>query len=286
MKPALTAPTPTDTACITLDLEDNWDFESPDLRYLVFDHLDEYVALLDRLDVPLTVFVVGQVLEDRPEAVRRLDDELDAEFHLHSYQHDMHNEVSLEAEVRKGTRAFEEVLGRDPDGYRAPRFIVNDGDLSTLSDAGFAFDSSICPSYRPGVYNNLDLPTRPYYPAEAPGLLELPVSVHPRLKIPFEQSYLRLFGEPYLRLLERSALPDLLVFNSHLHDYFHTAAHDNLGRIRQFAFKRNIDRSPETFERFVGLLRERGYRFRKLGDVSDEIRTPDSAARAESAPVE
>ena len=272
LKPAAMAPVPTDTACITLDLENNWKFESPDLQYLVFEHLDEYVELLDRLDVPLTVFVVGEVLEDRPDVARRLDAELDAEFHLHSYQHDMDNQVSLENEIREGVRAFESVLGRAPDGYRAPRFIVDEGDLATLSDAGFAFDSSICPSYRPGVYNNLDLPTRPYYPNEAPDLLELPVSVHPWLRAPFEQSYLRLFGRPYLEFLKRSPLPDLLVVNTHLHDYFHTAAHDHLGPIRQVAFKRNIDDSVATFERFVDHLRDRGYRFRKLGDVSREIR--------------
>ena len=262
------------TACVTLDLEDNWKFESADLRYLVFDHVDEYAELIRSLDLPLTVFVVGEVLEDRPDVVRRLDAELDVEFHLHSYSHDMDGAVDTEREIRDGVRAFRSVLGRDPRGYRAPRFIVDGGDLAALSEAGFEFDSSVCPSYRPGVYNNLDAPTEPYYPEAAPDLLELPISVHPRLRIPFEQSYLRLLRGPYLALLRRSDLPDPLIFNSHLHDYFHTAAHDELEGARRFLFTHNLDSSIDVFARFVALLRERGYRFEKLGDVAATIRRP------------
>lgn len=264
----------TRTACITLDLENNWKFQTDALQYLVFDHVDEYVELIRSLDIPLTVFVVGKVLEERPDVVRKLDFELDVEFHLHSYRHDMDGNVDIEAEIRDGVRAFESVLGRQPRGYRAPRFIVDDGDLQALSEAGFEFDSSICPSYRPGVYNNLHEPTEPYFPEVAPDLLELPLSVHPRLRIPFEQSYLRLLRRPYLALLERSRLPNPLVFNSHLHDYYHTAAHDELEGIRRFLFNYNLESSVEIFKHFVALLREREYRFEKLGNVVDEIREP------------
>ena len=179
------------TACITLDLENNWKFQTDELQHLVFDRVDEYVKLIQTLDIPLTVFVVGKVLEERPDVVRQLDSELDAEFHLHSYRHDMNGDADIEEEIRDGVRAFESILGRHPRGYRAPRFIVDDNDLQALSEAGFEFDSSICPSYRPGVYNNLHEPTEPYFPEVAPDLLELPLSVHPRLRIPFAQSYLR-----------------------------------------------------------------------------------------------
>ena len=266
------------TACITLDLENNWKFESDDLRYLVFNHIDEYVDLIRSLDLPLTVFVVGRILEERPDVVRRLDAELDVEFHLHSYHHNMHGETDIEEEIRKGVGAFESVLGRRPIGYRAPRFILDEGDLAALSEAGFEFDSSVCPSYRPGVYNNLDKPTEPYYPEEASELLEMPISVHPQLRIPIAQSYLRLLRGPYLALLRRSRLPNPLVFDSHLHDYFHTAAHDQLGGVRRFLFGHNIRGSVPIFERFIDLLRDRNYEFRKLGDAAGEVRGEDRSA--------
>lgn len=260
------------TACITLDLENNWDFESDTLKYLVFDHVDEYIKMIQSLDIPLTIFVVGEILQDRPDVVQRLNAELDVEFHLHSHRHDMNGEIDIHREISDGVNVFESVLGEKPSGYRAPRCIIDDGDLTALADAGFEFDSSICPSYRPGVYNNLDKPTRPYFPDETPELLELPISVHPWLRIPMGQSYLRLLGRPYMALMDRSPLPDLLVFHSHLHDYFCTAAHDQLGGINKFLFNYNLDSSRRLFERFVTLLRERDYQFKKLGDVADCIR--------------
>lgn len=260
------------TACITLDLENNWDFEDETLQYLVFDHLDEYVERMQSLDLPVTVFVVGEVLEDRPAAVRRLDRELDCEFHLHSHRHDMSGDADIEREIREGVRAFEAVFGRRPRGYRAPRLMVDDGDLAALSTAGFGFDSSICPSYRPGVYNHLGEPNEPYVPDEATDLLEIPISAHPLSRIPLSQSYLRLLRSPYLWLLERTELPDPLVFGSHLHDFFYTSAHAQLSSIRRLLFTRNIERSWDVFERFVEILRERGYTFRTLGAMADEVR--------------
>jgi peptidoglycan/xylan/chitin deacetylase (PgdA/CDA1 family) len=270
--PALGGESTPKTACITLDLENNWDFESDDLRYLVFDHLDEYIELIQSVDVPVTVFVVGEVCEDRPDVIRRLDSELDVEFQLHSYSHDMTGEADIEREIRAGVSAFEAVRGHRPRGYRAPRFIVDDGDLRALADAGFTFDSSICPSYRPGVYNNLDAPQEPHTPSEAPGLLEFPIGVHPQLKIPISQSYLRLLGSPYLQALRYTSLPDPLVVDSHLHDFFETDAHAQLSGLRKLLFTTNIDSSTHLFRRLVGVLREQGYAFRTLGDLVDERR--------------
>jgi len=259
------------TACITLDLENNWGFESANLKYLVLEHLDEYIELIQSLDVPVSVFVVGEFLEERADVVHRLDAELDIEFHLHSYSHDMNGQADVEEEVRKGVAAFEDALGGTPRGYRAPRFVVDDDDLATLSAAGFEFDSSICPSYRPGVYNNLDKPTTPFVPDAAPGLLEVPVSVHPRLRIPLSQSYLRLFRGPYLSLLRHTSLPEPLVFDSHLHDFYRTRAHDALDGTRRFLFSHNIDNSVDLFRAFVDSLERRNYRFEKIGTVVDRI---------------
>lgn len=264
------------TACITLDLENNWKFESANLQYLVLDYLDEYIELIQSLDVPVTVFVVGQLLEERPDAVWQLDAELDVEFHLHSYSHDMNGTADIEREIRDGIEAFETVFGRKPAGYRAPRFILNDGDLAALAEADFVFDSSVCPSYRPGVYNNLEKPMKPYVPDEAPDLLEIPISAHPRLRVPFSQSYLRLLRGPYLALIRRSRLPNPLVFDSHLHDFFHTRSHDQLEGIRRFLFKYNIDNSEDIFRQFVTLLRERGYQFQHLSTLASRNRSPQS----------
>jgi len=266
------------TACLTLDLEPSFDVGSTAVRHQVFDHLDDYIERFQRRDLPVSMFVVGRTVEAYPELVRRLDGALDVEFHLHSYSHDMSGEADIEAEIRRGVEAFESVLGRTPVGYRAPRYIATASDLEALSAAGFAFDSSVCPSYRPGVYDHLDKPTEPFYPAVSPDLLELPISVHPRLRVPIIQSFLKLLGRPYLRLLERSSLPNPLIYNSHLHDYYRTDAHDMLSPFKRLLFSRNMADSFELFEQFVDLLEDRNYRFRKLSDVAATLSETERSA--------
>lgn len=270
------------TACLTMDLERSFDVGSAAVEGQVFDRLDDYIDRLQYRDVPVSMFVVGRTVEERPEMIRRLDSALDVEFHLHSYSHDMSGETDTAWEIEQGLDAFESVIGREPTGYRAPRYIATAEDLEALSDADFAFDSSVCPSYRPGVYNHLDKPTKPFYPAVSPDLLEIPISVHPQLRVPVTQSWLRLFGSPYLRLLEHTSLPNLVVYNSHLHDYYRTQAHDMLSPVKKRLFCRNLEDSLALFDRFLDMLEERCYRFRTLGDVASMLSEPVASSSTAS----
>jgi peptidoglycan/xylan/chitin deacetylase (PgdA/CDA1 family) len=269
------------TTCITMDLEESFDVGSPTVERQVFDHLEDYIDRIQRWDIPVSMFVVGRTVEQYPEMIRRLDAALDVEFHLHSHTHDMSGEADIEGEICRGIDAFESVLGRRPVGYRAPRYLVTGPDLEALSAAGFEFDSSICPSYRPGVYDHLDKPREPFYPAVSPDLLELPISVHPQLRVPITQSFMRLLGTPFLKLLEYSTLPDLLIYNSHLHDYYRTDAHDMLPTVKKALFSRNMADSVDLFERFLTILEDHDYRFRTVSDVaatlSDTARSPSVA---------
>lgn len=253
-------------ACITLDLEDDWSIPGEDDP--TFENLDRYVALVDDLEVPLSVFAVGKTIERRPAVVDRLRSELDAEFHLHSYRHDMTKSYDFRAELRRGVDAFERHFGTTPVGYRAPQGNVEPDELVALERAGFEFDASVFPSYRPGVYNNLRAPLTPYVPDGVEELIEIPFAAVPWLRIPIAQNYLKLLGDPYLALLKRGPLPDVLVYDSHLQDFWPTAFHENLPTVKRLLWKRNIDRSVELFEQFVGILRQRGYEFGKISEVS------------------
>jgi peptidoglycan/xylan/chitin deacetylase (PgdA/CDA1 family) len=266
-------------ACLTLDLENNWEFEAPGLRYATFEHLEDYVDLLDALDLPLSVFVVGETVEERPDALDRLADRLDVEFHLHSYSHDLSGTADLEREVRLGRAAFESHFGRPPAGYRATQGRIDPDEFRTLESAGFLFDSSVFPSYRPGTYNNLDAPIEPYRPAGSDSLLEIPVGVLPGLRVPVSQAYLKAAGTPLLALLRHLPLPEVVVFNTHLQDLYHTPAHERLGAVKRLFYGRNMDRAEDVFRRTVRTLRRRGYSFVRMTDVYDAYTGGSGPAR-------
>ncbi len=245
--------------CLTLDLENDWYFEEPGYDHLTLAHLDEFIRLIRRIDVPLSVFVVGKTLERYPEAIDRLATELDCEFHLHSYRHETDDSHDFRTELRLGKEAFADHFGRDPVGYRAPYGDIDPAHFPVLAEEGFVFDSSVFPSYRPGVYNNLTVSVEPYVPEGLSGPLEIPIGVFRGLRIPISQNYLKLFGTPLVRLLSVAPLPNTLVYNVHLQDIYRTDSHDRLSGVKKHIINRNLSNSETVLEKGVTRLRSNGY---------------------------
>lgn len=262
------------TACITLDLEEDWSIPDRCERNPTFKYLDDYISLIKEVDVPLSVFVVGETLERHSNIIDRLDAELDTEFHLHSYQHDMTRTYEFSEELRAAVRAFRSFFGTDPIGYRAPQGDIKPEELSLLEDAGFKFDASVFPSYRPGVYNNLHAPLFPFYPQSTNDLLEIPFAAVPYLRIPIAMNYLKLLGEPYRLLLRHMTLPAVLVFDSHLQDFWLTEFHAHLPFPKRSMMTRNMARTTDIFRDFIGLLRSDGYEFRRISSIYEEWSRP------------
>nr|WP_160047432.1 polysaccharide deacetylase family protein [Natrialba sp. INN-245] len=234
---------------------------------MTLEYVDDYVELIQDLDVPVSFFVVGRTLERFPEVIDELDTQLDCEFHLHSYQHDTSKDYDFRTEIRRGVDAFESHFGAEPTGYRAPQGNIEPYELEVLEEEGFAFDSSIFPSYRPGVYSNLDKPLTPYRPDVVDELLEFPIGATPRTRIPLSHSYLKLLGRPFQAYMRRATLPPVVVYNTHLQDIYRTDSHGNLGQPKRFLFERNMDRSEELLQWSVSLLREKGYSFGTMTDI-------------------
>ena len=280
-------------ACLTLDLENDWYFDDPEYDHLTFEYIDEYIEMVKSLDVPVTFFVVGRTIERYPDVIDKLDRELDCEFHLHSYQHDTTKSYDFRTEVRAGKEAFEAHFGYEPTGYRAPQGNIDPEEFAILEEEGFVFDSSIFPSFRPGVYSNFDKPLAPYIAEGTDALVEVPIAVTPGTRIPVCQSYLKLLGRSYLTYLKYAPLPDPLAFNTHLQDFFRTDSHDRLEQPKRAIMTRNMDDSLELFSKAIEQIRARGYEFRTMTELvqahtsestellydSAEVTSPESTTR-------
>jgi peptidoglycan/xylan/chitin deacetylase (PgdA/CDA1 family) len=262
-------------AALTLDLE-------PDCGGWVdsFDTLariDRVVRLMRALDVPLTVFVVGRILEQRPDIVGHLATLPNVEFAVHGYAHDPAR-VDNSDEIRRGVAAFRNFFGSQPAGFRAPHGRIAPADFVTLQREGIAYDSSIFPSWRPGVFNNLGAPNVPYrHPS---GLPELPVTVFRPVPVPVGLGYLRMFGlalgRPLLRL---SRLPPVVVIGFHAYDLVENAHSDRIRPWLRWYFHRNVHQGPALLTALVAELRRRGYTFSTMQEALS--RTMPEALSAE-----
>ncbi len=264
--------------CLTLDLEQDYGDLLDKPSYEGLEHIPELVSFLREKNIPLTCFVQGSLFETHSTQIKALS-ALDIEFELHSYSHRRPKEVDTKLEIEKGKQAYRKFFGKDPVGYRSPLGIITDKDYQILASNGFGFDSSIFPSLRPGAFNNLTKPTKPYFVNNSK-IIEFPLTVFsPIIRIPTSLSYIKLLGKPRLFLLRALPLPNLVIFGFHLHDLFELGSSKKIPLEKSsFIYKKIFGRiyhggrdGLSLLQQLIAIFHQKGYAFSKLEDVYQSI---------------
>lgn len=260
--------------CFTTDLESDFLSDDchevltdPDRMRRIRDFLGEHAA-------PVTAFVVGRML-DEGLPVREAFEGLPVEYELHSWSHRI-DAADTEEEIRHGKEAYRRVFGADPRGYRAPSGRISRQGIASLREHRFTYDASVFPAWRPEQgYDYRRLPTAPWRYADAPELLEVPFAVVPRVRVVLSLSFLKLFGlAPFRAALRVCGLPPVVVFDSHLYDFFLTRPVREMSRLdwRRHALTRNQDRVFDLLADLLALMRRQGYRFATMGELVADLR--------------
>jgi len=123
--------------------------------------------MLDRQGVRTTFFTPGWTADSYPESVEEIVSR-GHEVAGHGYQHERMTEISAEAEEAAFERmmAALERVGVEPEGYRAPYWLVGDRTIRHLMRLGFRYSSN---------FMDDDMPYMLRYRGEDTGLVELPV---------------------------------------------------------------------------------------------------------------
>lgn len=256
-------------ACITLDVEADYGQDHISSRHLVDElilrDVDSLSRLFGPLDIKLTAFVVGALLEETPTIVDSLN-AANAEVELHSFSHSMTRHRA--DDVLRGIEVFEDVLGHGPMGYRAPQGAITQEELQALDRNGVQFDSSVFPFFRPGKFSNFLVPQEPYF-INGTSMLELPFASVPLVRLPISLSYMMLLGWDFYKMLFRlCGMPEILVFDFHLHDLFPSKSFCQLSKPWQFAYSTIYRRNPwKHFTNFVNILRNKEYDFLFMKDL-------------------
>lgn len=254
-------------ACVTLDFE--LDYGDRLEEFNILENCGEEIRwlmeLVVRLGVPVSAFVRTDILARYPRSVDMLRT-LAGDFHSHSHTHNT-RDFDTRRELTDSVAAFQEHFGQMPLGYRAPQGVLRPGDVDLIRKAGFQFSSSVFPSYRPGKFNNLRMPIRPFLYSN--GLMELPLAVIPKVRWIVSLSYLKVLGFAGFRALHSLfGLPNIVIFNSHLHDFiFCRRSFDRLPAKVRLLWGIRAREGKNYFERFIQLLRESGYHFVSMSEL-------------------
>jgi hypothetical protein len=147
--------------------------------------------------------------------------------------------------------------------------------MEALAKQGVQYDSSLIPSFRWRVYKNLKSPIKPFRDPET-SLLELPIGVVPKVRIPIAASYIRLFGLSSYRLLfALFGTPAPLVYLFHLVDLIPTEMRRELPMFWRMIYAKGRKKGFDVFEATVTHFRKLGYRSEFMSELSKEY-TPES----------
>jgi len=222
-------------------------------------------AISDR-GVPITVFVVGKVIEDYPEIIE-IFTKFNSEFQLHSYSHRKDLPDSSQ-EIEQGIEAFTKYFGSPPEGYRAPCGLISNEGMNRLKQYGFIYDSSIFPSWYPNPFKYLGKSNQPYIDKSS-NLLEIPFTTFGPARLVLSASYLKLLGFNTFNIYSKIFdLPNIICFDSHLHDYLSPeTTFKELPLFWQIIFSRNRKSGLDLTKKFFDLLESKDFKFCKMSEV-------------------
>ena len=217
------------------------------------------LSLLKDNNIKLSVFVVGEIIDDFPDIIS-LFMKYDCEFHCHSHSHSSKNPDS-EEEILKSRNTYEKFFRKPPIGYRAPQGKISPKGIKTLEKFGFKFDSSIFPSYYPNTFKYL-LSKRYIYKHKNSSIVEIPFSSVTPFRLTLSISYIKLLGNKIYRiLLNIFGIPNILIFGSHLHDFF--IDEDTIKRLPflwKIIYKRNKNKGMDFLKQYILFFKEKGYK--------------------------
>ena len=116
------------------------------------------------------------------------------------------------------------------------------------------------------------MPTDPFYYNNS--ILEIPFAVINKIRYTVSMSYLKLIGYNINRILmSRFGLPNILIFDSHLHDFIISEKSFNkLNKKLQFAWGIRKNYGMNYFKLFVNYLKSHNYRFITMTDLYNYLK--------------
>ena len=215
-------------ASLSLDLDNEWSYLKThgDASWEALpSYLDVVVPrvldLLRSLDLTITFFVVGQdaALERNRDAIGALA-RAGHEIGNHSFLHEpwlhRYSETQVRDELSRTEDALSDTTGTVPIGFRGPGYSLSPTVLEVLVERGYLYDASTLPTVvgplarafyfrssrlddaqreeRADLFGSATEAPRPLSPYRwdvgVDGIIEIPVTTMPLLRVPFHVSYL------------------------------------------------------------------------------------------------
>jgi len=252
---------------VTVDVESDWGGRTDECLGLERG-LPYVLELLDSLGIKATFFISGVVIDKYKEMIRRVS-EAGHEVASHGFTHKAYsllNKKQLFEEINRSKQLLEDEIGVEILGFRAPQFRVNKELFDVLLDLQFRYDSSMSQAIVPTRYSGLSVPKTPFLLEN--GLLEIPVSSIPYIRIPLGLRWINLVGfATFKLLLEKLVLPQPIVFYLHPFDLIHPSGNPKTSFIVKKWYSYKAYNTRKALEQILGYWKAKGGKFVLLKEI-------------------
>ena len=136
-----------------------------DKEFKVTNGLDEILDWLRKNETSATFFIVGEILEKKPEILDKIKSH-GHEIGFHTMFHDRLDEENYNKEkFRDEIKKFNKLTNNCSKGFRAPTFSLNENCswvIDVLEEFGYVYDSSIMP-VKTRMYGINNAEKKPYF---------------------------------------------------------------------------------------------------------------------------
>ena len=214
---------------VTVDVESDWGGRA-DTCHGMQEGLPFVLNILKRFDIKATFFISGEVIANNKDMICEIK-KSGHEIASHSFKHNMdYGKLSKEElfnQINRSKELIEDEIGVKPVGFRTPQFRINDYLFDVLSDLGFKYDSSMVRGILPTRYSGLSIPSEPFFKN---GILEIPISTMPYIRVPMGLLWINAMGVNMFRfLLKRAKSPNPITLYLHPFDLLQTKSKSNFG---------------------------------------------------------
>ena len=137
--------------------------KNDDKQPKVVEGIDKILELLRKNETNATFFVVGELLEFKPELLDKIL-ENDHEIAFHTMEHERIDLPNRKDQFEEEIKKFSKLTNGKSKGFRAPSFSLNDNSswlINILEENNYEYDSSIVP-VKTSMYGMPNAEEKPY----------------------------------------------------------------------------------------------------------------------------
>ena len=257
---------------LTLDLEKDYGTALKKEYFYALKNIEKLILFLEENNINLTVFIQTKILEEDILPNCLFSNNIEIEFGVHSYSHELRNNLSFSDDLKLSTTIYKKYFNKSPKGYRAPDGIIQKEDVEHLKKYGYIYDSTIFPTWRPRRFNQIMTQITPFYWQN--GILEMPFSIlNPLLPIPISLSYFKIMGKYFQKFCSSYLTPQRIIFDFHLHDFEPPLkSYQQLPSFYKIIYNRNFLKGFQIFKKFVHQNKKSGVIFDNLYNYVRELK--------------